>query len=152
VAKERRGADLVITKTDGQQISGELIAVKPSSLLLLDSQTGGDLSIKIEEIAIIKIIKKSKAWTIGAMGLGVGAVFGLITASDFYKSVMDTEPTTRDYIVWTAICVPFFAIPGVLIGAFLGTDKTIHLAGKSPEETRAALDKLRTQARITNFQ
>ena len=37
-AKERRGAKLIITKKDGQRIEGELIAVKPNSLLLLDAQ------------------------------------------------------------------------------------------------------------------
>ena len=32
-AKERRGAKLIVTKKDGQQIRGELITVKPNSLL-----------------------------------------------------------------------------------------------------------------------
>jgi hypothetical protein len=61
MAKERRGAELMITKTDGQQIAGELIAVKPSSLLLLNPKTGADVSIEIGDIAVIKIMKKSKA-------------------------------------------------------------------------------------------
>ena len=37
-AKERRGAKLIITKKDGQLIEGELITVKPSSLLLLNTE------------------------------------------------------------------------------------------------------------------
>ena len=34
-AKQRQGATLVVTKLDGAQVSGELIAVRPDSLLLL---------------------------------------------------------------------------------------------------------------------
>ena len=37
-AKERQGAKLVITKKNGHQIEGELITVKPNSLLLLDTK------------------------------------------------------------------------------------------------------------------
>ena len=37
-AKERRGAKLQITKKNGIQIAGELITVKPNSLLLLDTE------------------------------------------------------------------------------------------------------------------
>jgi len=48
-AKERRGAKLIITKTDGQQIKGELITVKPKSLLLLNTD-GKDVSVGIADI------------------------------------------------------------------------------------------------------
>ena len=40
-AKERKGADLIIQKVDGQQVRGELIAVKQTSLLLLERESGG---------------------------------------------------------------------------------------------------------------
>jgi hypothetical protein len=32
-AKERRGADLIVTRLDGSQLSGELIAVKPETVV-----------------------------------------------------------------------------------------------------------------------
>jgi len=44
----------------GQQIEGELITVKPNSLLLLDTE-GKDVSIDIGDIKVIRIVKKSKA-------------------------------------------------------------------------------------------
>ena len=47
-AKEKRGADLVVAKIDGSKVSGELIAVKPDSLLLLSA--GMDLSIPLVDI------------------------------------------------------------------------------------------------------
>ena len=45
-AKERRGAKLIITKKDGQQIEGELITVKPNSLLLLNTE-GKDVPVDL---------------------------------------------------------------------------------------------------------
>jgi hypothetical protein len=58
-AKERRGAKLIITKKDGHQIEGELITVKPNSLLLLDTE-GKDVSIDIKAIKVIKIRKNPR--------------------------------------------------------------------------------------------
>ncbi len=58
-AKERRGAKLIITKKNGQQVKGELITVKPNSLLLLDTE-GKDVSVGIADIKVIKIVKKSQ--------------------------------------------------------------------------------------------
>ncbi len=58
-AKERRGAKLIIKKKDGQQVEGELITVKPNSLLLLNSE-GKDVSVDIADIKVIRIVKKSK--------------------------------------------------------------------------------------------
>jgi hypothetical protein len=157
-ANKRRGADLVVTKIDGQQIAGELIVVKPSSLLLLDSQTGGDVSAEIGEIEAIKIVKKSKALVIGAGGLGLGVVMGILAAesvqneemhswSEFFVKSMYSNP------VYNATGLGIvLGISGALIGALVGKDKTIQLEGNSPEEIRTIMDKLRAQARVTDFQ
>ena len=48
-AEEKRRAKLVITKKDGQQIEDKLITVKPTSLLLLDTE-GKDVSVAIANI------------------------------------------------------------------------------------------------------
>nr|NIM58563.1 hypothetical protein [Candidatus Aminicenantes bacterium] len=54
---KKRGAKILVTKKDGQQIQGELITVKPNSLLLLDTE-GKDVSVDIADIKVIKIVKK----------------------------------------------------------------------------------------------
>ncbi|GAH85785.1 unnamed protein product [marine sediment metagenome] len=59
--QERRGAKLQITKKNGIQIAGELITVKPNSLLLLNTE-GWDVSVGIADIKIIRVMKKSKVW------------------------------------------------------------------------------------------
>lgn len=66
VSKEKsRGAILIITKKDGQQIDGELITVKQSSLLMADFSRLG-VSIDITDIEKIVIIhKKTKAFLYG---------------------------------------------------------------------------------------
>lgn len=151
MAKERRGAELMITTTDSQQIAGELIAVKPSSLLLLDSKTGADVSIELGDIAVIKIMKKSKAWIGGAFGFAVGALAGISFAA-FIDDMPEVSFSFGSFISIVAFFGAISAIPGVLIGAILGTDKTIQIEGKSPEEIKAVLEGLRSQARITNFQ
>ena len=58
-AKEKRGADLVVAKIDGSKVSGELIAVKPDSLLLLSA--GMDLSIPLVDIRDVRIVRRSHA-------------------------------------------------------------------------------------------
>ena len=61
--RKKHGANLIIQKINGQQVSGELITVKPSSLLLLNTE-GKDVSVDIEEIKVIRVVKKSKRlWT-----------------------------------------------------------------------------------------
>ena len=49
IAKDKPGADLLIVKLDGEQVRGELIAVKESSLLLL-SESGADVSVDVKEM------------------------------------------------------------------------------------------------------
>ena len=144
----------MITKTDGQQIAGELIAVKPSSLLLLDSKTGADVSIEIEDIAVIKITKKSKAWIGGAFGFAVGSLAG-ISIGALIDSIAEEDGgglSFGSFISIVAIFGAISAIPGMLIGAILGADKTIQIEGRPPEKIKPVLEKLRSQARITNFQ
>ena len=59
-AKQRKGAELIIQKTEGTQIRGELIAAKENSLLLKDKESWADVTIDLNKIQIIKIIKKSR--------------------------------------------------------------------------------------------
>ena len=77
---KRRGAKLVITQKDGQSKEGELIVVKPNSLLLLDSD-GKDLSVAIADIKIIQIVRKAKTWAGTGLGVLAGGILGSIQSS-----------------------------------------------------------------------
>ena len=164
-AKERKGADVIIQKTDGTQAIGELIAVKQNSLLLLDSESGADVSVDIEDIRVVKIVKKSKAWTVAKWGLLVGGIGGALAFAGTRAAVDDNE-----ILIPLAISVGSVAliggivggaIIGGLIGAGSGKDETIII----PEETSyvirrgkrirmldIVLEKLRKKAKVKNFQ
>ena len=58
---EKKGAEIVIHKMDDQQVKGELIAVKQNSLLLKESGSGVDVSVRVGDIRKVTIVKKSKA-------------------------------------------------------------------------------------------
>jgi hypothetical protein len=146
MAKERRGADLIITKKDRQQVSGELIAVKEKSLLLLDAETRADISVDINDIRVIKVKKSASSSDVG-LGFLAGATIGFLVG----------------YLTETwcprAIIGGIGAAIGGLIGAVLTAvegeltiDKTIQIEGKSPEEVKEDLVYLRSKARIPDYQ
>ena len=87
-AAERRGVELTITLKDGHYLGGELIAVKPDSLLLLNL-AGKDESVDLAGIRSIRITKKSKALRGGIGGLFAGWAVTMIYTStqkgDFNK-------------------------------------------------------------------
>ena len=152
-AKERRGDELIIQKTDGTQVRGELIAVKQTSLLLLEQDSGADVTVDIGDIGIIKTVKKSKLW-IGAgyeflIGIVIGAIVGVTLFDD---------PTSREITAegWAAIGALVGGGVGLLIGGIIGAasrkDKTIQIEGKSDSEIQEILEELRKKARVKNFQ
>jgi len=147
-AKEKRGATLIITKTDGQRIKGELITVKPSSLLLLDTE-GKDVSVGIADIKVIRVVKKSKALLGAGGGLFtagvVGALAGLGSQRPFIERVAYGVITYGVYLAIPAVII------GAIIGGIAGTDKTIQIEGMSDSEIQETMDKLRKKARIRDY-
>lgn len=137
-AKERRGAKLIITKKDGQQIQGELITVKPTSLLLLDTE-GKDVSVDIADIETVRIVKKSKV----LLGAGVGLVIGGGGALLFGGSLEESS-------------IPLFilgigTLVGIIIGAIAEKDKTMQIEGMTDMEIQETMDKLRKKARVRDY-
>ena len=140
-AKERRGAKLLITKKDGQQIEGELITVKPNSLLLLDTE-GKDVSVGIADIKVIRVMKKSKGARTGFLiGGGLALIVGV---GEIGAEVHGFIPSFIDGLI-------FFALPGALIGSAAGKDKTIHFEGMTDLEIKEAMGYLRKKARIRDY-
>ena len=147
-AKERRGANLLITKTDGQQIEGELITVKPNALLLLDAE-GKDVSIDIADIKVITIVKKSKALLGAGLGIMVGGGGGVLLGGSAYEG-MSLGPREARLLLGAFGAATGLLIGGI-IGAIAGIDKTIHFFGMTDSETHEALNKLRKKARIRDY-
>ena len=150
-ANERRGVDIVIYKTDGNQVKGELIAVKQNSLLLKEHNSGADVTAAISEFKTITMVRKSKALKFGGMGLFIGGVGGALFGG---IAVGETEDVTAGG--WAAIfgisAGILAATLGGIIGGIMGIDKTIQIEGKSDSEINKILDDLRKKARVPGFQ
>jgi len=149
-AKERRGAKLIVTKKDGQQIKGELVTVKPNSLLLLDTE-GKDVSIDIADIKVITIVKKSKVWTGAGLGFLICGSGMAIYNELFFKE--DGEQDLKH--IFTGLLGLIGGAAGLLIGAVAGaaagTDKTVQIEGRPDLEIRETLEKLSKKARIPDY-
>ncbi len=146
-AKERRGAKLIITKTDGQQIEGELITVKPNSLLLLNTK-GRDVSVKIEEIKEIVLVKR-----VNALG---GAIAGFLVGGFVGGKISVSGTTPLDSIVETALIGILIGgalglLSGILIVKNLAEKEKIQIEGMTDSEIQEALEKLRKKARIRDY-
>jgi hypothetical protein len=161
-AKERRGAELIITKKEGQQIKGELITGKENSLLLLDTEEK-DVSVDIENIEAIKIAKKSKFLAAAAIGCA-GAITGAmllyllwaIAGSLAAPLAAFGEGGWEDYRPDAVGDGAFYgALIGTSIGGIIGLSnkesKTVRIEGMTDWEIQETLDYLRKRARIRDY-
>ena len=160
-ANERRGANLSIYKTNGSQVKGELIAVKENSLLLKESASGTDVTAVISDIKTIQIVKESQALKWGGMGLLIGGSCGAVAGMAvrdgvfgvhyFYEDLEDDD-SYKYALAGGALGGILGVLIGGITGAAAGTDKTIHIEGKSESEIDKTLDELRKKARVPDFQ
>jgi hypothetical protein len=150
---KNKGAKLIVAKKDGQLIEGELITVKPNSLLLLNTE-GRDASVGIGDIRIIRIVKKSRfvqSLGIGLLiGAGTGAILGLAEGEsiDFFGG---TVTAGENALIGGALLGFNGLILGGIAGASAGRDKTIQIEGKSDLEIEEVLQRLRKKARIRDY-
>ena len=146
-SKERKhGAELDVWKKSGWLVTGELIAVKPNSLLLLNPQ-GKDVSVDIADIKVIRIVKKSKALLGAGIGGGAGALATIIFVA---LTPLREEPLEYKFNV-AVVGGAYGAILGALLGLVAGKDKTIQIEGMTESEIQETLDKLRKKARIRDY-
>lgn len=133
-AKSKRGADLVVTKLDGSHVSGELISVRPDSLLLVSGEV--DLSVGIAEIASVRIVRRSRALPGGAL-VGAGIAGGLIAVA---------EQTTEEE-AGALMAIPLGALVGMALGAGAGRDARFSVAGEPEAAVARNMDRLRAYSR-----
>jgi hypothetical protein len=160
LTKGRQGAKLQIQKTDNTYLTGELIAVKKESLLLVDSDTAADISVALDDIEVIEILKKPKV----LFGAGIGLIFGAAvgTASGFILG--DDEPRSGDEqgdfktrsasekaLINSIMFGLIGLIGGGIVGADLGKTETIYFSDLTPEEKTETLQKLSSKARIPDL-
>jgi hypothetical protein len=74
-AKGRRGALIILTKADGAEVKGELVSVKPDSLLLLRS--GDALTIPRDKVLSVTLMRRSRKASGALTGLTIGTLAGV---------------------------------------------------------------------------
>ncbi len=160
MAKERRGADIMIQKKDGQQVKGELIAVKQTSLLLKESSSSADVTAVVSDMKTIIIVKKSKALEQGGLGLLVGGTTGAAAGGAYVYTInffgIFGQFGSGDYsdyaLRYGLICGAIGALIGVMTGASVGKDEIIQIEGKPEAEIKKTMEDLRKKARVPDFQ
>jgi hypothetical protein len=144
--KAGRGGTVIVTLKSGVQASGELIHVRPASILILDT-SGRDASFDLTELSSIRVVRRSKALQGALLGVLVGAGTGLLAGS------AATQGDDFDGSFGTKLIMFYgggFAglIVGVIAGGSAGRDLDIQVEGVPPPALRAALQKLSKFARV----
>jgi hypothetical protein len=140
-AKERRGATVVVTMTDGRGVvKGELLAVKADALLVYDKDAGQGKILDLQQVVRVKVLKKSKTLKGMAIGFGVGLVIIFGSRLKFPNTGKDEEFHNLGFPFISGLC-------GGLLGALTSTPKKFLLAGESLESMQQNLERLKRYAR-----
>ena len=150
-AKERKGAEVIISTKDGLDVRGELIAVKESSLLLMEKDSGVDIAVDIGHVNVITIEKNSKLLLGAGIGASVGVVFGsgyiIFTHSDSHWL---WERAKNAGLVGAA-GAGIGALIGGIVGAAMSGNERIQITQKTSAEIKEILKKLRKKARVPDY-
>ena len=135
-AKEKiHGVDLIVQTSNGEIVTGELMAVGERRIFLLELPTANDLSFSIDDITAIRILKPSKVLRSAWKGfLFVGAPLAVVAA------LLHASPTAYliDGVVPAAV--------GGLLGLSKGVDEIVRVNGLPPEKKEIVLKKLSSMA------
>ena len=152
MGQARRGARVVVTAKDGGQSEGELIAVKPASILLL-GPSGQDLSLDVADVHSVMVFRKSKAGPGAIMGILAGVAGGYAGGTLYARArgyCPDCEAPLYGYgMGLLGGLVGLFG--GLAVGASAGSDLIIHLGDQTAPTLINSLQKLRKYARIQAY-
>ncbi len=151
-AAVRKGVKLVIQKTDGQEVTGELITVKRDSLLILNEETEADTTVNLNVIVVIKVNNKSLMFELGMGGALLAAAARLSLHSTMEKDVANTEGATEHQVQEVWLFGVIGGGIGILAGALAGMNKTIQIQGESEADIQNAMEKLSKKARVKGIQ
>lgn len=146
LAKQRRGAELMIARKNRTQVSGELIALKQDSLLLL-GPLEQDLSVELIEVSKITVFKKSPATKGFLTGFLIGGLAGGIAGGAVNND-------NRTYIIVSGALLFGFVggFIGLAIGSAAGSEETIAFEGLPEAEVQKVKKRLRGMARMPDAQ
>jgi len=142
-AKDKRGATVVVTRTDGQVFEGELIAVKPDSLFLL-SADGRDVTADLADIREVRIVRRARALLLAGIVGAAGATAGATVGAYVFNGGSDDEPSSlRNGLIFGALG----ALAGLGASLPLGTDARFRYAEATEERRGSFLNGLKDYSR-----
>lgn len=146
-ARTKPGIPIQIVGTDGAEMAGELIAVRPSSLVVALAETGFYEFIPLADVRIVRIPKISHA--AGACGgFMQGGFYGAIMGDLFSpKGTPRSERRLRALIGGSALGAAG-AVWGGLKGKVTNKLEVIQIKDQPPAELAAILERLRKKARV----
>jgi len=161
-AGQTQGASIIVLKKGHFQVSGELVAVKPDSLVLLLNRgnPGADVSVNVRDIAEIRILRKSKA----LLGAGIGLLAGVAVAMAVVKRLPVEQPNSLTGLLETAmggrwrngsavlLCPAAGAFVGLAIGGAASADKVYHVENMDEQTVKSMLKSLSQKARVKSIQ
>ncbi len=143
-AREKRGVELRIIKTNDQIIMGYLVAVKAKqkSLLLIEKFKETDVTVNIHDIEVIIFSQRSNGLKGLAIGFGFGAFIG-------FTAIPPDDIITK----WEGALTggAFLGGIGAGIGALAGIGRKIKIEGKSEAEIEDIMEILRKKARMPDY-
>jgi len=146
-AKERRGANVVITRLDGQRLTGELIAVTSDSVVVLCAAAigarGSVASVDIKAVHSIKVVRKSRA----AAGAALGFLSGAVAGGLWGHHEAGGEDEELSTVVGALFIGAVGGFVGLVVGAAAGSDDEITISGEPEPAVRSSLAKLARLAR-----
>ncbi len=145
--KQKKGSTVIITLRDGWRASGELIAVKPASVLILDP-AGKDASFDLREIAMVRVYKKAKPGKGAGVGLLVGVGIGYAFGAAISANDQENYPIASGMGLLGGGAG---LIIGLLGGAVSGGPRDFELQGVSQESLKETLKTLKKYARHKEF-
>ena len=153
IAEVRHGAEVEARKKDRNVVKGELIAVKSNSIVVLNS-TGADVPLNISDISGIHIRKGSQVEGGLIAGILLGGAAGALFGARVERGI-DWASGNKPH-EWgfekDLVCALAGGALGAILGSQIKASENIQIQGKTPEQLKAALEKLRSKARVPNFQ
>ena len=149
LAQGKRGALAIVTLRDDSVAAGELIAVKSTSILLLDS-SGKDVSLDLAQVRTIRVSRRSKAGQGAVAGLFLGGLVGVVGGSIQAKATGACPGCEAPMMRagYSLLGAGAGLVVGILGGARAGKDLVISFDQATELGLRASLLKLRRYARI----
>ena len=148
---EKTGANLQILKKEGGSVEGELIAVRDKTLFLMESSSQATVSLHLEELKELIIIRESKAWEFGGLGLISGALLGGVMGAAFTPRGSGWGAGLRQGIAGAygaGIGAAIGVVIGTAMGIVEGINKKLVIADMTQEEQDALLTELRSISRF----